>query len=486
MAACVAERNGSLRGRTQWRPLPLPTMDDDGPAKPSWNDSTKTTVGVLVALVVVLLVAGVGIATVRDASETIKKVTASTTSTAPVGPGATTTAAPASDLTPEQSRVVEEVKAQVSAVRGLPWKAQLPVKVLTKEQLAQRVRDITAKEIAENREELTTDEAILKLLKLIGKDVDYAKAFDDILAGGVLGYYDDEVKELYVGGGGPGPLDAPTRAVLAHELTHALTDQHFDFGARGKKLDDENRTEEAFALSALIEGDAELTRTLWEERYLNERERLQAAIGGTADAGTYDKAPRYLLESLFFPYQEGLAFVRSLYRAGGFAEVDNAYRNPPTSTEHILHPDTYAGGQTWAPPPLPDLAAATGCGRVDGGTLGEFDMAQVLAVHISGADARAAAAGWNGDAFGVVRCGAALGLVDRWQADNASEAGELADALLRWARGWSGSGRAPDAEGRFSGPAGSGRILRSGARVDLVIAEDQATADRLVRVLVAG
>ena len=458
-------------------------MDDNGPAKSSWNDSTKTTVAVLIALVVVLIVAGIGVATVRDATETIKKATATTAP--PVAPGTGTTAPP-SDLPPEQSRVVEEVKAQVAAVRGLPWKAQLPIKLLTKEQLAQRVREITAKEIAENRAELSADESILKLLKLIGKDVDYAKAFDDILAGGVLGFYDDEAKELYVGGGGSGSLDAPTRSILAHELTHALSDQHFDFGARGKVLDDEDRTEESFALSALIEGDAELTRTLWEERHLSDSERLQAAIGGSADPGTYEKAPRYLLESLFFPYREGLTFVRSRYRAGGFAEVDNAYRNPPTSTEHILHPETYASGQTWTAPPLPDLAAATGCGKVDTGTIGEFDMTEMLAGQINRSDARAAAAGWNGDAFGAVRCGAALGLADRWQTDDPGEAGELADALLRWARAWSGSSRAPDADGRFSGPSGSGRIVRSGTRVDFVLADDQATADRLARALGAG
>ncbi len=38
-------------------------MDDPGPPKSSLNDSTKTTIGVLVAMAVVLIVAGIGIAT---------------------------------------------------------------------------------------------------------------------------------------------------------------------------------------------------------------------------------------------------------------------------------------------------------------------------------------------------------------------------------------------------------------------------------------
>lgn len=454
-------------------------MDDPGPPKSSLNDSTKTTIGVLVAMAVVLIVAGIGIATIRDASDTLRKATASTTST--VRPEVSVPAP--SDLTPEQAKVVEEIKGEVSAIRGLAWKGTLPVRVLTKDQLAAKVRALLAEELAEKRDEVTTDESILKLLQLIDKDVDYAKTLDAILAGGVLGFYDDEAKELYVGGGGSSTLDAATKSTLAHELTHALTDQHFDFGARTKTLDDENRTEELAALSALIEGDAELVAALWQERHLSDRERREALRGGSVDTSVYANAPRYLLESLFFPYQDGLTFVRARHRAGGFAEVDNAYRNPPTSTEHILHPETYAAGQTWSPPALPDLAAATGCSLVDTGTLGEFDMAQILARKISDNDARNAAAGWNGDAFGVVRCGAALGLADRWQTDDPAAAGRLAEALSRWARGWSGASRAPDAEGRVTGPSGSARVVRNGGRVDLVLAEDLATADRLARAL---
>ena len=454
-------------------------MDDDAPQKSPSSDSTKVTVALLVSLVVVLIVAGIGIATIRDTTENVREVLSSTSTSVAANRGSTTLP-PANNLTPEQARVVEEVKGQVSAIRGLEWKASLPVRFLTKDQLSQRVREINAEEMAEHRDEMAADESVLKLLQLIDKDVDYAKTLDSILAGGVLGFYDYEEKQLFVGAA-DGPLSPAVKATLAHELTHALTDQHFDFGNRRKVLEDEQRTEESFAFSALIEGDAELVTTMWQERHLSPRERAEAAVGGSADSGAYARAPRYLLESLFFPYQSGQLFARSRHRAGGFAEVDNAYRNPPTSTEHILHPETYAAGQTWSPPALPDVAASTGCGNVDSGTLGEFDMVQLLSAEISRTDANNAAAGWNGDAFRAVRCGAALGLVDRWQTDDAAAAGRLADALTRWARGWSGSNRAPDAEGRISGPTGSARVVRNGARVDLVLADDATTADKVAR-----
>ena len=460
---------------------------DAPPPKSQWTDNTKTTLGVLIALVVVLIAAGIGIATIRDARDTVEKAISTTTTTAPAA-GASTVpdTTPASDLTPAQAKIVEEIKGQVASIRGLAWKGSLPVKVVSKDALAQRVRELNAEEIAENRDELTADESVLKLLKLLEKDVDYAKTIDSILAGGVLGYYDDEVKELYVGGAGDS-LDPATKATLAHELTHALTDQHFDFGTRTKVLDDENKTEEAAAFSALIEGDAELTAALWQEQHLSARERQQAAAAGATPEAidAYARAPRYLLESLFFPYQSGATFVQSRHRAGGFAEVDKAYRNPPTSTEHILHPETYASGQTWSAPALPDLAAGTGCGAVDTGTLGEFDMIQILSGELASNEAKSAAAGWNGDAYGAVRCGTALGLADRWQTDNPADAGRLADALARWARGWSGSTRAADAEGRVTGPSGSARVVRNGGRIDLILADDLATADRLARVVLA-
>lgn len=450
---------------------------DAPPPKSSWTDSTKTTLGVLIALVVVLIAAGIGIATIRDARNTVEKAVSSTTTTTVAASVPATL--PASDLTPAQSKIVEEIKGQVASIRGLAWKGSLPIKVVSKDALAARVRKLNAEEIAKNRDELTADESVLKLLKLLEKDVDYAKTIDSILAGGVLGFYDDEVKELYVGGGGE-TLDPATRATLAHELTHALTDQHFDFGSRTKVLDDQQKTEEAAAFSALIEGDAELVATLWQQQHLSAKERLQAANTGSSEAiSAYARAPRYLLESLFFPYTSGLTFVESRHKAGGFAEVDKAYRNPPTSTEHILHPETYASGQTWTAPALPDLAAATGCGAVDTGTFGEFDMIQILSGELASNDAKSAAAGWSGDAYGAVRCGNALGLADRWQADTPADAGRLADALTRWARGWSGATRAADAEGRVTGATGSARVVRNGGRVDLILADDLATADRV-------
>jgi len=444
--------------------------------------------GALVALTValaVLLTAAAGLVAVRQAGDdNAAQSSAAPTSTAPARPESpSTTAGPG--LTPEQAATVETLKAQVSAIRGLAWRRALDVEIVSEEELARRVREYTETEREENRDRLAGDEATLKLLGLIPDRADYADIIDDLLSGGVLGFYDDETKELVVAGEPGEDLDAATRSVMAHELTHALTDQHFDYGPPTKALEDANKTEELAGYVALLEGDAELVASLWAERHLSERQRKEASgqSGGNPLAGLL--APSYVLDALRFPYEDGLAFVERQYDAGGFAAVDAAYRRPPTSTEHILHPELYASWQVPDPPTLPDLAAATGCSAVDGGALGEFDMAKVLGEHVRTARADVAAAGWNGDTFAVVRCGSALALADRWRTDGPTDAGELLQALSDWARGWSGSSRAVDADGRFTGPSGAGRVARAGNAIEIVLAEDPATADRLSRALPA-
>jgi hypothetical protein len=447
---------------------------------PSRQPSRRGVPVVLAVAVALLLVTASGFVVVREARDR-PDGTAGPAVTAPDGHPSTSTRA--SPLSAEQAATVETLKTEVSAIRGLAWKRDLDVVVVRHDEMARRVREENAADREKNRERLAGDEATLKLLGLIPDRTDYRATVDDLLAGGVLGFYDDETKELVVAGDPGGDLDVATRSVLVHELTHALTDQHFDFGPPTKALLDADLTEELAAYVALLEGDAELVTELWRQRHLSERQRAEADRGLTGDPTVVVRTPRYLLEALRFPYEDGLEFVRSRYEVGGFAAVDAAYQRPPTSTEHILHPEVYVAGQASSRPALPDVAAATGCVPVDAGALGEFDMAQVLDEHLSAPRANVAAAGWNGDAFAVVRCGSALALVDRWRTDSPTDALQLVEALAEWARDWSGSGAGVDAAGRFSGPSGAGRIGRTGDGVDIVLADDVATVDVVARVL---
>ncbi len=442
---------------------------------------------ILVVLVVVVLAAGVAIVLTRQGDDSGGEVGAeaggpTTTTTMAEAPAASPpTSGLSSDVPPAHRQVFTELMGQTAEIRGLAWKEPLNLKVISRDELARRVVEVNARDLEPGR--VAAMEATLKLLGLLPADTNYRQLIDDVLAGAVAGFYDPETRELFVGA--DEELDGSVKATIVHEMLHALTDQHFNYGPRLDALDKADKAEESFAFSALLEGDAKLTEGLWMDRYLDPLEALAAAlgIGGSAEGGeALLNAPPYVLKSLLFPYTEGAKFVESLHSAGGFAAVDGAYRRPPTSTEHIIHPSTYSSSQTPALPPLPDVAAATGCRSLRSGVLGEFDMREVLGAHLGAGEAQQAAQGWNGDTYSLVRCGNTLGLADRWETDPGADATRLADALSRWARGWSG-GRGQGADGRFSGPSGAGRITHTGSRVELVLAQDLETADRLVRAL---
>ena len=188
--------------------------------------------------------------------------------------------------------------------------------------------------------------------------------------------------------------------------------------------------------------------------------------------------------AMLFGSTTGFRLVRDRWQAAGFAGVDNLYRSPPGSTAQVLHPLRHPLGPAPPPPVLPNLGA-TGCTPVRTTALGAFALAELLSERLSADDADAAVAGWLGDTSVTLRCGGAIAFVDRTQADGPTAAAGLGAALGVWAPAWAGApGASVDARGRAGGPAGAVTIARRGAAtVDLVLAADRATADRLAAAL---
>ena len=66
---------------------------------------------------------------------------------------------------------------------------------------------------------------MLKRLGLLPADVDYEKLLLDLLMEQVAGFYDPFARQLYIADWLPLEMQRPA---LAHEIEHALQDQHFD------------------------------------------------------------------------------------------------------------------------------------------------------------------------------------------------------------------------------------------------------------------
>ena len=63
---------------------------------------------------------------------------------------------------------------------------------------------------------------------MIPLDADYGALIVDVLTEQIAGYYDPEDEKLYIAKNRPACDAGGADMVLAHEIDHALQDQHFD------------------------------------------------------------------------------------------------------------------------------------------------------------------------------------------------------------------------------------------------------------------
>ena len=182
------------------------------------------------------------------------------------------------------------------------------------------------------------DADVLALLGLIPRETDLGEAYESALGEAVAGYYDPRKDRLRIVKGAQTANRVLYEMVLAHELTHVLEDQRFEFDLDALAAGGDR----ALAHTALIEGTASALMY----RYVDARfgaEELFGGLAASAFQGTGDLPP-FLTAQLLFPYTAGETFVRRLLEVGDgrWKVVDAALRfRPPASTEQILHPGAY-------------------------------------------------------------------------------------------------------------------------------------------------
>jgi hypothetical protein len=223
------------------------------------------------------------------------------------------------------------------------------------------------------------------------------------------------------------------------------------------------------------------------QRYLAERltpaEQASAGVAAATErTPVRDAAPAVIRESMLFPYQEGLRFVRTLYQQGGWAAVNRAYRDPPTSTEQLLHPERYLGDRDRPQKvEVPDLSGRLGGGWRSGIELsfGELDARLLLQGELAVTAAEAAAAGWDGGRLRTFQRGDRTVLALRTVWDSTAEATQFCNAMRGWATGRFGSATRSATTLNWSGAGQRTTLTCRGPRVAWLSAPDQPTLNRL-------
>lgn len=224
--------------------------------------------------------------------------------------------------------------ARLEVLRGLQFKEDVPVEILTREEFQEELDESGSFDVTES-------ERIHQNVKweapfLVDQQTDAVDVFQAFYGGAVLGYYDSQANEIVVISpeGEDGVPDGLDEMTLAHELGHALQDQHFNLSDpkfRGVT------TEENNAINGLVEGDVHYFEVLYEQRCMDGEwdclERPDRGAGGDFHVGVW--AVQYA------PYSEGPSLVKDIHEADGWDAVNEMYDNPPASTSQIIHHEKY-------------------------------------------------------------------------------------------------------------------------------------------------
>ncbi|HSD29321.1 MAG TPA: hypothetical protein VLL75_18605 [Vicinamibacteria bacterium] len=372
----------------------------------------------------------------------------------------------------------ERLQEEVAEAGGLPFRQSVPIDFLKREELAAYLRDVFDAEYTP--EQARVDERFLRAFDLLPPGTDLRALRARVLEENVAGFYDERPGKRRLYAVSEDRTFSPmNQVVLAHELRHALQDQYQPLDSF---LDEDvsDFDDRRLAFTSLLEGDA----TLVMERFVRLRlGALGVPVGAETDPaalgapGLFEVpgAPPVVRDQLVEPYLAGLSFARAVWTRGGPTAMRDAWKDPPASTEQVLHPDKYFDGES--PRRVrPSVPAPPGSRLVAEGVLGEL-LLRTLVEEGGGP----ATEGWAGDSWRLwdVRGRTALAWRSEW--DTPQDAAEFRAALRarlarrgppEWRSGWEVF------------PAGGGNRMAgrlSGDAVELASADDDALLDRLAR-----
>lgn len=383
---------------------------------------------------------------------------------------------------------IDLIQTQVVEERGLQPDHPVPVVLLSPDELRTNVvndflADYTDEEVSDDVLELST-------IGLLEPGFDLRTLYVDLLSEQIAGYYDNETGEMFVVQGQG--FEGPERLTYSHEFTHVLQDQNYNISHGLNYNDDacETDSERCAAIQALLEGDATISQAIWYQYYSTAQDKQQIdAFYNSLNTPIYDNAPEFLKADFVFPYDQGSTFVQELFIKGGWPAVDEAYKNPPVSTEQILHPELYPSDAP-IPVDLPDVASTLGDSwrEVSRNQMGEWYTYLVLAKGVDenarqdDSTAQSAAAGWGGDEYVVLHNDSTgqTAFVMKTVWDTPKDADEFASAFEKYAT--DRFGVSPTQQGdttTWSYPDGMSSLVHSGDTTIWITAPDAATAQTI-------
>ena len=301
----------------------------------------------------------------------------------------------------ELSQWTDEILQQVSELSGLPVKAKVRVGFKERAELRRYILSKIEEEYPPSK--LEGWRKSLVKFGFLPSETDLKELLLDLYQEQVGGFYDPETKLLFLVKGFQKQLQG---AIVSHELTHALQDQHFDLLSLLKSTF--SNDDLTLARQSVIEGVA--TGVMIEYLTGAELEELpelgaamKSAVGlQVGFTPVFSSAPPYIQNHLLFPYLEGTAFYQKYLKRMKGRDLSYLFNHLPLSTEQLIHFEKY--GEEEDLPVIIELnrlgdVLPSGWNFLYGNVMGELDVKLLLQSYLPEEEAKEASQGWDGDSY---------------------------------------------------------------------------------------
>ncbi|MFC6954116.1 Hvo_1808 family surface protein [Halorubellus litoreus] len=232
-------------------------------------------------------------------------------------------------LTDEEIEVfVSRAMARVEVIRNKEFKERVPVDVIPRSEYANQSSNSGTPKVQSD-----WNNQVWEALFISSEEKNVTDQISQFYSSGVGGYYSPSEDAIVIISDNP---DTPviSNATLVHELQHALQDQYFDLTQAKYAAPTQDGN---LAGDGVIEGDANYVEYVYEDYCINGTWDCVATPSSGGGGGEFNFG---IYVTIFNPYADGPNYIDRLKQAGGWDLVDEVIRNPPASTETVIHART--------------------------------------------------------------------------------------------------------------------------------------------------